>query len=122
MRSPRRLLLRQAIETALLLTQTLGDQHEISSSTRCSPTFKFNRILAAGVPSLQFALRIAGLASNRFQLRKPTPKAKHRRNHTATLWRTEGVGKPHIFLIKSTDGTTRANTTNAGPVTRLKAV
>ncbi|MDA3629129.1 hypothetical protein [Saccharopolyspora oryzae] len=81
--------------------------------------FKINRILATGFLSLRFALGIAGPTSNRLQLRKPTSKARHRRDRTATPRRTESVGKPHIFMIKSTGGITRADTTSAD---RFKAM
>ncbi|RKT87895.1 hypothetical protein SAMN05421805_101675 [Saccharopolyspora antimicrobica] len=84
--------------------------------------FQINRLLLTGVLSLPLALGVAGLVSNRFQQRKPTSKARHRRDRTTTLRRTEGGGKPHIFLIKSTDETTRASTTNAGPAMRFKVV
>ncbi|SEF93519.1 hypothetical protein SAMN02982929_01059 [Saccharopolyspora kobensis] len=84
--------------------------------------FRINRLLLTGVLSLPFALGIAGLLSDRFQQRKPRAKARHRRDRTATLRRAEGGGKPHVFLIKSTDGTARGGTANADPAPRFRAV
>ncbi|MEV5543971.1 hypothetical protein AB0L13_44910 [Saccharopolyspora shandongensis] len=84
--------------------------------------FKINRMRTTGILSLPRALGVAGLASNRFWRRKPASKARHRRDRTATLWRTEGVGKPHIFLIKSTDGTANGNITSTGPAARFEAM